>query len=97
VLHKAVAFAAPNASLGILTAGARDGVLKLWRLEDAAWRADTLWRPAGDAIDRLRDAELGDVDDDGHDEIIVGTHPRGVVVMLDAVPSGDTRLAGAVR
>jgi len=82
VFHKAMAFDG-----GILTIGAeaapKPATLKLWRKADGAWSAQTLWSRAWDGarFNRLRDIEIGDVDGDGQDELVIATHDRGVVAV----------------
>ena len=88
--HKAVPYEG-----GILTAGARDAKLKRWIFADGAWSAETLWsRDWGGKHQRVREFELGDVDGDGHDEIVAATHDMGVVAVLQPGqgPSGGTRV-----
>ena len=38
---------------------------------------------------RLRDFEIGDVDGDGQDELVVATHDQGVIVVLEGVFNED--------
>ena len=62
VLHKA----APFGGDGVLTIGASEARLKLWRRRGRSWEGETLWNPRfGGKWDRLRDFEVGDVDGDG--------------------------------
>jgi hypothetical protein len=61
VIHKAAPFGAD----GILTIGASEARLKLWRKRGRSWEGETLWNPTfGGRWDRLRDFEVGDVDGD---------------------------------
>jgi hypothetical protein len=84
VFHKAMPYDG-----GILTIGAEKAMLKVWRFADGAWSADTLWeRSWGGKFDRLRDIEIGDVDGDGKDELVIATHDSGVVAVLDPVEGG---------
>lgn len=88
VFHKAVPYAPPGEPPGLLTIAGDAARLKLWRKKGGDWQARTLWGPAfGGKRDRLRDLELGDLDGDGRDEIVLATHDQGVVAI--ARPSGD--------
>ena len=83
VFHKAI-----QHGDGILTIGAEDALLKLWKFENGAWKATTLWEPSwGGRFDRLRDLEIGDVDHDGQDELVIATHDAGVVAVAE-LPEG---------
>jgi hypothetical protein len=77
VFHKAV----PTAD-GILTIGAEDAVLARWRWKDGAWAREELWKKSwGGRFDRLRDLEVGDVDGDGRDDLVMATHDNGVLAV----------------
>lgn len=79
VFHKAIPF-----ENGILTIGAQKAMLKHWTFADGTWSARTLWeRNWGGRFQRLRDVEIGDVDQDGHEEIVIATHDSGVVAVID--------------
>ncbi|MFT4570809.1 MAG: hypothetical protein ACI8TX_000929 [Hyphomicrobiaceae bacterium] len=79
VFHKAIAYDG-----GILTIGAQKAMLKHWTFADGKWSARTLWeRNWGGRFQRLRDVEIGDVDHDGKDEIVIATHDSGVVAVID--------------
>lgn len=87
VFHKALCVDEEGFS-GLLTIAATDAHLKLWKATDSGWEADTLWTGRfGGKFDRLRDIEIGDVDGDGSNELVIATHDQGVVVVLDR--SGD--------
>ncbi len=67
----------------LFTIGATEALAKLWRYENGAWQASELWRAKfGGKWDRLRDFELGDVTGDGEQDLVIGTHDQGVVVVL---------------
>lgn len=70
---------------GILTIGAEGAVAKHWtRSEAGEWTATQLWSQSwGGQFDRLRDVEIGDVDGDGEDELVIVTHDQGVVAVGD--------------
>jgi len=83
VLHKAMHFTPSVGDPGILTIGAEQALLKIWRRDGDAWKAETLWNPTfGGKFNRLRDFEVGDVTGDGQDDIVVATHDQGVVAVV---------------
>jgi len=74
---------------GILTIGAMKAKLKHWKHGNAGWTATTLWEKSwGGKFDRLRDVEVGDVDGDGKEEIVIATHDMGVVAVGDEADDG---------
>ncbi len=74
---------------GILTIGAERALLKHWTKGDAGWTAKTLYEASfGGRFDRFRDLEIGDVDGDGADEIVLATHDAGVVAVGDEQEDG---------
>ena len=78
VFHKAVIWKG-----GVLTIGAERALLKHWTVVDGAWQARTLYEGSwGGKFDRLRDLEIGDVDGDGAEELVIATHDQGVVVIV---------------
>ena len=75
---------------GVLTIGASEARLKVWRFVDGAWRDETHWNPTfGGKFNRLRDIEIGDVDGDG-DDLVIATHDQGVVAIVH--PDQDWRV-----
>ncbi len=67
---------------GFLTIGAMGAKLKYWTGGQGQWQSTTLWEQSwGGKFDRLRDVEIGDVDNDGVDEIVLATHDQGVVAV----------------
>jgi len=89
VFHKAMVLdgAGPPA---IVTLGAEDAKVKAWRRTAEGFVVQTLWTAEfGGRFDRMRDAEVGDVDGDGRPEIVVGTHDQGVIAVLDGTPAGE--------
>ena len=77
VFHKAIA--TPD---GIYTVGAEGAFLKRWKRVDGAWKAEALWNPKwGGKFNRVRDLEIGDVDGDGKDDLVMATHDMGVVAV----------------
>lgn len=83
VFHKAAWFTPVQGEPGILTIGARQAHLKIWRRDETGqWTAESLWNPTfGGKHDRLRDFEVADVNDDGLDDICIATHDQGVVAV----------------
>jgi hypothetical protein len=78
VFHKALPWDG-----GILTIGANEAKLKLWRRDGGAWKSETLWHPTfGGKHNRLRDFEFGDFDGDGRPDLAVATHDQGVVAVV---------------
>lgn len=68
---------------GILTIGGNQALLRVWHYENGAWTAETHWNPKfGGKANRLRDFEVGDVDGDGKDEIVIATHDQGVIAVV---------------
>lgn len=84
VFHKGMAWRD-----GILTIGAMKAMLKHWKRDGDGWKATTLWEKSwGGKFDRLRDVEVGDVDGDGQEEIVLVTHDMGVVAVGDENADG---------
>jgi len=55
--------------------------------EGERWRVQPIVRELP-SVDLVRTIALGDIDQDGIDEIVVGTRPNGAVLILDRAPSG---------
>ena len=85
VYHKALQYG----DEGILTLGANEAKLKLWKKDGGEWKAETLWHPTfGGKHNRLRDAELADFDGDGKDDLAIATHDQGVIAVVWRKESG---------
>lgn len=83
VFHKALPYQADGEEPGILTIGANQAALKIWRYTAGeGWQETMLWNPVfGGKWDRLRDIEIGDVTGDGVDELVIATHDQGVIAV----------------
>ncbi|MFN7146585.1 MAG: FG-GAP repeat domain-containing protein, partial [Myxococcota bacterium] len=65
---------------GLLTIGAEKAHLKHWTFAEGKWSATSLWNPKWEGkFNRLRDLEIGDVDGDGADEMVIASHDFGVI------------------
>ena len=88
VFHKAIPF-----EDGILTIGAEKALLKKWTFADGKWKSDTLWEKSwGGKFNRLRDIEVGDVDGDGKDELVLATHDAGVIAVANLAKGDDGKI-----
>lgn len=84
VFHKAVAW-----RKGILTIGGEGAVLRHFTHHENGWTPKTLWqRSWGGKFDRLRDLEIGNVDGDPAEELVLATHDMGVVAIGNENPAG---------
>ena len=78
VFHKAIPF-----QDGILTIGAEKALLKHWTMQEGRWNSEVLWeRDWKGKFNRLRDIEVGDVNHDGTEDLVIATHDAGVVAQL---------------
>ena len=83
VFHKALALTPVGEAPMLLTLGGMKAAVKGWRSIGGGFQPETYWTEAfGGKFDRMRDAELGDIDGDGKTDIVVGTHDQGVVAYL---------------
>lgn len=74
----------------ILTIGAEKANLKEWTFAEGKWTSKVLWTRAwGGKFNRLRDFEIGDVDHDGKDEIVIASHDAGVVAVYNPPETPD--------
>lgn len=86
VFHKAAWFVPSSGEPGILTIGATEAFLKIWRKKDGNWKSEVLWHPSfGGKFDRLRDFEITDITGDGIKDIVVATHDQGVIAVVSQV------------
>jgi len=92
VFHKIIV--QPDGSL--LTIGAEEAALKRWTYADGKWSDDLLWtKEWGGKFNRIRDIEIGDVDNDGKDEYVMATHDGGVVAVYN--PPEDGKAAEVIE
>ncbi|MCA9492652.1 MAG: VCBS repeat-containing protein [Myxococcales bacterium] len=74
---------------GILTIGAMAAVVEHWKRVDGEWKATKIYEKSwGGQFDRFRDVEVGDVDGDGKEEMVLATHDMGVVAVGDENADG---------
>jgi hypothetical protein len=91
VFHKALVWAPGGQEPGVATLGGSAAAVKLWRKGDTGLApVSTLWQvDFGGKWSRMRDAEVGDLDGDGQDELAIATHDQGVVAILDVGADGE--------
>jgi FG-GAP-like repeat len=83
VFHKVMPLALKDGKTGLVTLGGTKAAVKLYTRGASGFSAETLWSEAfGGKFDRMRDAEIQDLDGDGAPDIAVGTHDQGVVAYL---------------
>ena len=83
VFHKAMAYETPDGSTALLTGGGSKAMVKLWKKEGGRLVSQTLWeKDFGGRFSRIRDMEVGDIDGDGSNVIVVATHDQGVVAVI---------------
>ncbi|MEO0650044.1 MAG: VCBS repeat-containing protein [Planctomycetota bacterium] len=89
VFHKAMWWEPAFGDPGILTISANMPYLQMWRKELGTWESETLWSAeVGGKEQRFRDIEVGDVDGDGADELVVVTHDLGAIFVLEQTAGG---------
>jgi len=90
VFHKAMAYQSADGEVGLLTGGGSKALLKLWSKQQGELVAETLWeQDFGGRFSRMREMEIGDVDGNGSNAIVVATHDQGVVAVVRAGPDGS--------
>ena len=83
VFHKALAYQTPDGKTALLTGGGTRAIVKLWTKEDGAFKSQILWeKDFGGRFSRIRDIEVGDIDGNGTNVIVVATHDQGVVAVI---------------
>jgi FG-GAP-like repeat len=89
VFHKAMWWDPVFGEPGILTISANMPFMQIWRRVDNKWTPETIWSQiVGGREQRLRDVEIGDVDGDGQDELVVATHDNGAIYVLEQTEGG---------
>jgi hypothetical protein len=69
--------------MALLTGGGSKAIIKLWKKEAGELVAQTLWeKDFGGRFSRIRDIEVGDIDGDGTNVIVVATHDQGIVAII---------------
>lgn len=88
-IHKVFWFEPAFGEPGILTISANMPMIKIWRQLGDTWESELLFTAeVGDREHRFRDIEVGDVDGDGQDELVLATHDQGKVFVLEQKPTG---------
>lgn len=89
VFHKAMWWDPAFGEPGILTISANMPFMQMWRRVDNKWTPETIWSQiVGGREQRFRDVEIGDVDGDGQDELVVATHDNGAIFVLEQTEGG---------
>jgi hypothetical protein len=90
VFHKAMAYRSADGEVRLLTGSGSKALLKLWRKQQGKLVAETLWeQDFGGRFSRMREMEIGDVDGNGSNAIVVATHDQGVVAVVRPQPDGS--------
>ena len=55
--------------------------VKVYKFKNGEWESQMIWS-LGESV-RVRDVEIGDIDNDGKNEIVIGTHAPGIVAILE--------------
>jgi len=83
VFHKALAYEMPDGKMALLTGGGSKAIVKLWTKKEGQLESQTLWeKDFGGRFSRIRDIEVGDIDGNGTNVIVVATHDQGVVAVI---------------
>lgn len=87
--HKAFWFEPAFGEPGILTISANMPMIKIWRQSGNSWNSELLFTAdVGNREHRFRDIEVGDVDGDGQEELVLATHDLGRVFVLEQKADG---------
>jgi FG-GAP-like repeat len=68
----------------------RSGLIRLASLRRGTdgWISQIIWESHNEMLNFVRSISAGDVDEDGDAEIVIGTKPNGVVLLLDKSTNG---------
>ena len=89
VFHKCMWWDPKYGEPGILTISANMPYMLIWRRDGGKWTPELLWSEyVGGKEQRYRDVEVGDVDHDGEDELILVTHDRGAIYVMEQTENG---------
>jgi VCBS repeat protein len=89
VFHKCMWWDPEFGEPGILSISGNMPYMLIWRQVGNEWKSELLWTAAvGGKEHRFRDVEVGDVDGDGHDELVVVTHDRAAIYVLEQTAEG---------
>jgi hypothetical protein len=66
-----------------------------YRFDRGTWQAEPVYRDF-ESVDFIRSMAIGDVDQDGCDEIVIGTRPDGALVLLDRESSHSSHYVAGV-
>jgi hypothetical protein len=93
VFHKVMPLVEPQKPPLLITLGGSKAFVKAYLRGAHGFVSETLWTESfGGKFDRMRDAEIGDLDGDGTPDIAVGTHDQGVVAYLHRVSGGPWKV-----
>jgi hypothetical protein len=83
VFHKVMPYRDASGKESVLTFGGMAASVKRWSLKDGKLVPETLWtEDFGGKYNRMRDAEIGDLDRTGKPVIAIATHDQGIVALL---------------
>ena len=89
VFHKCMWWDPKYGEPGILTISANMPYMTIWRRDGGKWVPELLWSEfVGGKEQRYRDVEIGDVDHDGEDELVLVTHDRGAIYVMEQTENG---------
>jgi hypothetical protein len=89
VFHKCMWWDPKYGEPGILTISANMPYMLIWRRDGGKWKPELLWSEfVGGKEQRYRDVEVGDVDHDGQDELVLVTHDRGAIYVMEQTENG---------
>ncbi len=66
-----------------------------YRFDGESWRPEPVYRDF-EVVNFIRSMAIGDLDQDGCDEIVIGTRPDGALVLLDRAPSHSSHYGAEI-